>query len=75
LPNKVIQGNLDPAILLASTDTIAKEAQKVLKNGLGAAHIFNLGHGIMRQTDPGKAKFLVDFVKEFDREKAGLASV
>ncbi len=69
LPNKVIQGNLDPAVLLASEDVIAKEAKKVLKSGMGAAHIFNLGHGIMRQTDPEKAKFLVDFVKSFDREK------
>ena len=69
LPNKVIQGNLDPAVLLANEEVIAKEAEKVLRNGLGAAHIFNLGHGIMRQTDPEKAKFLVDFVKSFDRGK------
>lgn len=70
LANKVIQGNLDPAVLLASENLIAQEAKKVLISGLGGAHIFNLGHGIMRQTDPEKAKYLVDFVKSFDRAQA-----
>ncbi len=70
LPTKVIQGNLDPAVLLASEKLIAKEAQDVLISGLGGTHIFNLGHGIMRQSDPEKAKYLVDFVKNFDRDKA-----
>ncbi len=75
LADKVIQGNLDPATLLASEEIIQREAEEVLRAGLGGAHIFNLGHGIMRQTDPEKAKFLVDFVKEFNREEARLANV
>jgi uroporphyrinogen decarboxylase len=37
---------------------------------LGGAHIFNLGHGIMRQTDPNHAQHLIDVVKDFDRKRA-----
>lgn len=71
LDGKTVQGNLDPAILLAPEAVIAKEAERVLREGLGGAHIFNLGHGIMRQTDPGHAQHLVDTVKAFDRSRAG----
>jgi len=70
LYGKVIQGNLDPAVLLAPKDIITKEAQRVLREGLGGAHIFNLGHGIMRQTDPDHAQHMIDVVKDFDRKKA-----
>lgn len=62
------QGNLDPTILYASEEVIAKEADKILtavgnKNG----HIFNLGHGIHPDTEPAKLKFLVNYVKEKSR--------
>ena len=68
LPGKVLQGNLDPATLLAPKETIKKEAERVLREGLGGPHIFNLGHGIMRQTDPAHAEYLVEVVKAFDRQ-------
>ena len=67
LPNKVLQGNLDPAVLLAPRNVIKREAKAVLNAGLGGAHIFNLGHGIMKQTDPDNLGVLVDTVREFDR--------
>lgn len=70
LYGKVIQGNLDPAVLLAPKDVISQEAKRVLREGLGGAHIFNLGHGIMRQTDPDHAQHLIDVVKDFDRKRA-----
>ena len=67
LPGKVLQGNLDPATLLAPRHVIKAEAERVLLEGLSGPHIFNLGHGIMRQTDPAHAEYLVEVVKEYDR--------
>ncbi|MEJ5997670.1 uroporphyrinogen decarboxylase [Corynebacterium sp. H130] len=56
---KVLQGNLDPAILFAGTEAMAKEinrikdeAQTAINNGDAIGHIFNLGHGVMPNTDP-----------------------
>ena len=73
LPGKVLQGNLDPAALLAPREQLREEAHSVLRQGLGGAHIFNLGHGIFQQTDPDAAAFLVEVVKTFDRRAAGEA--
>ncbi len=71
LPGKTIQGNLDPAVLLASPKTITLEAERVLRAGLGGAHVFNLGHGIMRQTNPEHVAHLVNVVRGFDRHAPG----
>lgn len=56
---KVLQGNLDPAILFAGTEAMTKEinrikgeAQTAINNGDAIGHIFNLGHGVMPNTDP-----------------------
>ncbi len=70
LNGKTIQGNLDPATLLASKDVISQETKRVLTEGLGGAHIFNLGHGIFRQTNPDHAQHMIDTVKAFDRKAA-----
>lgn len=70
LPGKTLQGNLDPAVLHAPKDIIEKEAERVLVEGLGGPHIFNLGHGIMKQTDPEHLAHLVGVVQNFDRERA-----
>ncbi len=60
-----LQGNLDPTVLYAQNDNIRKEAKRVLESyGEGNGHIFNLGHGILPNIDPEKAKALVRFVKE-----------
>ncbi|HEX7021390.1 MAG TPA: uroporphyrinogen decarboxylase [Trueperaceae bacterium] len=67
LPGKTLQGNLDPAALLAPRETLREEALRVLQAGQGGAHIFNLGHGIFPHTDPTQVEFLVDVVKSFDR--------
>lgn len=67
--NKVsLQGNLDPTILYANENKIKDETIKVLGSyGEGSGHIFNLGHGILPDVDPEKAKALVRFVKEESR--------
>jgi uroporphyrinogen decarboxylase len=67
LPGKTLQGNLDPALLIASPDTLLAQTKAVLRAGLGGAHIFNLGHGVPRQTPPDNVARLVDAVHEFAR--------
>lgn len=67
LPGKTLQGNLDPAVLLAPEAVVRAETERVLREGLGGPHIFNLGHGIMRQTDPERVKVLLETVRSFDR--------
>jgi uroporphyrinogen decarboxylase len=60
-----VQGNLDPAVLLSSTDEIRRAAKAILD---GAArrpgHIFNLGHGVHQETPVEHVKALVDIVHE-----------
>ena len=67
LSGKTLQGNLDPAALLAPPAVLKEQATAVLRSGLGGAHIFNLGHGIMRQSDPDQVAYLVDYVQSFER--------
>jgi uroporphyrinogen decarboxylase len=64
--NKVaLQGNLDPTILYSSEDKIKEEVVRILDSfGEGNGHVFNLGHGILPDVDPEKAKYLVKIVKE-----------
>lgn len=67
LPGKVLQGNLDPTALLGPRERLLKEADRVLADGAGGAHIFNLGHGVLPQTDPDDVLALVDHVRAHQR--------
>jgi uroporphyrinogen decarboxylase len=63
-----LQGNLDPAVCLAGFDAVVPEARRVLAEGAVArAHIFNLGHGVLPETDPDVLARLVEFVHESTR--------
>lgn len=63
--DRAVQGNLDPAVLLANRETIKRQAQAVLDAAGGRpGHIFNLGHGVLQQTPVDNARALVDFVHE-----------
>ncbi|GIW32844.1 uroporphyrinogen decarboxylase [Meiothermus sp.] len=66
-PAHTLQGNLDPAILLAPPAVITQEAHKVLRAGRGGPHIFNLGHGVIRTTPPEHVSHLVEVVQQFNR--------
>jgi uroporphyrinogen decarboxylase len=58
-----LQGNLDPAALLASPEVIRREVRRVLDDfGPHPGHVFNLGHGITPDVDPGHLAVLVDAV-------------
>jgi uroporphyrinogen decarboxylase len=64
-PGKAIQGNLDPSVVLASWDVIEPRARAILDRGRTLpGHIFNLGHGVLPETNPDTLARLVDFVHE-----------
>lgn len=64
-PARSLQGNLDPAVLLADPATVEREVRRVLAEGRAArGHIFNLGHGVLPETDPGVLTHVVDLVHE-----------
>ena len=60
-----VQGNLDPAIVLAGTDIALEAARDVLRRGAAApGHIFNLGHGVLPETDPDVLEAIVTMVHD-----------
>ncbi|OJF09410.1 uroporphyrinogen decarboxylase [Couchioplanes caeruleus] len=62
-PDRSLQGNLDPAVLFAPWEVVEREARRILAEGRAArGHVFNLGHGVMPETDPDVLTRLVDLV-------------
>ncbi len=62
-PRLAVQGNLDPALCLGSWAVAAAETREVLRAaGTQPGHIFNLGHGVLPETDPGILEQVVDLV-------------
>ncbi|TWU54424.1 Uroporphyrinogen decarboxylase [Rubripirellula tenax] len=65
-----VQGNLDPSVLLANPDVIRVRVADVLGQAGGRpGHIFNLGHGVLKETPVEHAIALVDAVKELSRRE------
>lgn len=63
-----LQGNLDPAILLATPEAVEKEVAAILAGyGKGSGHIFNLGHGITQHTPPEHAAAMIEAVHRLSR--------
>ncbi len=60
-----IQGGLDPKILLTDKETLKKEATKYLDIFKDHPYIFNLGHGVLPETDPIMMDYLVNMVKDY----------
>ena len=65
LKNVVLQGGLDPKILLLSDDEIKKNVSKYLSIFKDTPYIFNLGHGLLPETDPDKVGRLIKFYREY----------
>jgi uroporphyrinogen decarboxylase len=62
---KALQGNLDPAVLLAPWEVVESRAADVADRGRAAeGHIFSLGHGVLPNTNPDVLTRLTDFVHE-----------
>ncbi|MDW8059745.1 MAG: uroporphyrinogen decarboxylase [Thermomicrobium sp.] len=61
--DRAIQGNLDPAWLLAPREELRKAVREILARAGGRpGHIFNLGHGILPETEPDAVAVLIDEV-------------
>jgi uroporphyrinogen decarboxylase len=60
-----IQGGLDPKILLTNKEKLKKEAIKYLDIFKDHPYIFNLGHGVLPETDPNMFEYLVNTVKDY----------
>ena len=60
-----VQGGMDPRILLTDTQTLKKEVKKYLDIFKDHPYIFNLGHGVLPETDPKMMDYLVKTVKDY----------
>ncbi len=60
-----VQGGLDPKILLTDKDNLKKEATKYLDIFKDHPYIFNLGHGVLPETDPNMMDYLIKTVKNY----------
>jgi uroporphyrinogen decarboxylase len=64
-PEPVVQGNLDPALLLADWPVVEREARRIVDEGRAAGgHVFNLGHGVLPDTDPAVLTRVTELVHE-----------
>ena len=61
-----VQGGLDPKILLQNKEIVRNEVTKYLKTFDKKRYIFNLGHGVLPNTNPDMVKYLVDVVRSFN---------
>ncbi len=66
-PGQAVQGNLDSTLVFAPWDVVAAAARDVIRSGRAApGHIFNLGHGVLPDTDPDVLTRIVDLVHSLD---------
>ena len=72
-PKFGIQGNIDPVALFAPDEELERMVVEILEAvGTRPGHIFNLGHGIHKTSDPEKARKMIHYVHEHsDRIRAG----
>ena len=62
-PGKAVQGNLDPTLVFAPLDVVERKVRDVLEEGKAAeGHVFNLGHGVLPETDPDVLLRVVELV-------------
>jgi uroporphyrinogen decarboxylase len=63
-PGVALQGNLDPAALLAPWPAVEEEARAVLADAPATGYVFNLGHGVLPETPPDVPGRLVELVHQ-----------
>jgi len=67
---KVLQGNLDPVLLLADWETIETRTKAILDEGMAdGKHVFNLGHGVTPNIQPKTLKKLTAFIHNYTKNK------
>ena len=59
-----IQGGLDPKILLTDKEKIKKSVENYLNIFSDYPYIFNLGHGVLPETDPNIIRYIIDIIRE-----------
>ena len=59
-----VQGGLNPEKLLEDKDTLKQEVKKYLKIFKNHPYIFNLGHGVLPETNPNMVEYLIKFIKD-----------
>ena len=65
VPNKVLQGNLDPCVLYGDKSTIKKETENMLQQFGATNYIANLGHGVYPDVNKDNVKYFIEIVKNF----------
>jgi uroporphyrinogen decarboxylase len=74
-PDVALQGNLDPAVVLAPWDVVAEQVRDVLARNAGhPGHVFNLGHGVLPETDPAVLGRIVELVHAEGRADGEVAA-
>lgn len=69
--DRAIQGNLDPCVLFAPLNDLKQQVHEVLRRADGRpGHIFNLGHGVLQETDPSRLRAVVELVHEWSAVRA-----
>ena len=64
--DRAVQGNLDPTLVFAPPEVMTARAAEVIEAGRSArGHVFNLGHGVLPTTDPGRLQLLTEFVQGY----------
>jgi uroporphyrinogen decarboxylase len=67
--NKVVQGNLDPTLLISSWDVLEKKAKEIVEQGIAhPGHLFNLGHGVFPTVEPDTLRRLTALVHEYSTQ-------
>ncbi|MEM1149404.1 MAG: uroporphyrinogen decarboxylase [Pseudomonadota bacterium] len=63
MPKTVLQGNLDPILMVVGGEALEIEARRIVQALAGHPHIFNLGHGITPEADPGNVDRLLRAIR------------
>ncbi len=66
LKDVVFQGGPDPRILLKTNENILEAATKYIKTFKDIPYVFNLGHGLLPETDPDKVQMLINFYRNYN---------
>lgn len=63
MPDMPLQGNMDPMLMVVGGDALRDEARRIVDAMRGHPHIFNLGHGITPNADPGHVDILLEAIR------------
>jgi uroporphyrinogen decarboxylase len=63
-PDRLVQGNIDPTVLMGSQEQIRAAVHECIRKGGGRGHLLNLGHGVLQGTPEESIQHFVDAAKE-----------